>query len=134
MRAEIEKRTCACAQTESRTRLVCVMREMAGRPPWSPSLLSGSTNDFVTYYFHAGHPYKTILQFLCVVHGMVLSLRQLKRKLKGLGLRRRAPRTAANLRLVSRLVWVSNCVVAIVANGIFVETERAECLRCPAGV
>jgi hypothetical protein len=40
-----------------------------------------------------------------VVHGMVLSLRQLKRKLKGLGLRRRAPRTAANLRLVSRLVW-----------------------------
>ena len=81
---------------------------MASRPPWSPTLQSGSTNDLITHYFHAGHQYKTILQFLCVVHGVILSIRQLKRKLRHLGLRRRATTSAANLRLVSRLVRVSD--------------------------
>ena len=75
-------------------------------PPWSPSLQRGTTVDLITYYFNAGHQYKKIVYFLCIVHGLVISVRQLKRILKGLGLRRRTPKTAANLRLVSRLIRV----------------------------
>ena len=62
-------------------------------PPWSPSLQLGSTNDLITHYFTAGHRYKTILQFLCLVHGVVMSMRQFKRILKHLGLRRRMQQT-----------------------------------------
>ena len=75
-------------------------------PPWSPSLHQGTTDDLITYYFNAGHQYIKIVYFLCIVHGLVISMRQLKRKLKRLGLRRRAPKTAANFRHVCRLIWV----------------------------
>jgi hypothetical protein len=74
-------------------------------PPWSPSLHQGTTDDLITYYFNAGHQYIKIVYFLCIVHGLVISMRQLKRKLKRLGLRRRAPKTAANFRHVCRLIW-----------------------------
>ena len=74
--------------------------------PWSPSLLSGTIDDLITAYFQAGHRYKKIVQFLCVVHGAVLSVRQLKRKLRQFGLRRRASSTATSLRFVTRLVRV----------------------------
>ncbi len=81
-------------------------RRLSGHPPWSPSLQNGPIDDLITYYFDAGHRYKVILQFLCVVHGLVLSMRQFKRRLNRLGLRRRTPKTAGNLRTVSRLVQV----------------------------
>ena len=60
--------------------------------PWSPSLLSGTIDDLITAYFQAGHRYKKIVQFLCVVHGPVLSVRQLKRKLRYRALWRRVRR------------------------------------------
>jgi hypothetical protein len=64
----------------------------------------GTADSLITAYFHAGHKYKTIQQFLRVVHGFLLSMRQLKRRLKRLGLRRRGPRTAEHFRNVCSLI------------------------------
>ena len=75
--------------------------------PWSPSLESGLRDDLVLHYFRGGHKYRIILRFLRNVHNIRLSMRQLKRLLHRLGLRRRRPRTAENLRLVCRLIRVS---------------------------
>lgn len=78
---------------------------MSSLPTWSPCLEGGTTDSLIiTAYFNAGHKYKTILCFLCMVHGVVLSMRQLKRKLKRLGLRRCAPRRAENFRRVCHLI------------------------------
>ena len=67
---------------------------------------TGTADSLITAYFHAGHKYKTIQQFLRVVHGFLLSMRQLKRRLKRLGLRRRGPRTAEHFRNVCSLIRV----------------------------
>ena len=75
--------------------------------PWSPSKEGGSRDDLIRQYFRGGHKYRTILQFLRAIHGITLSMRQLKRVLNRLGLRRRSPMTARKLRLVSRLIRVS---------------------------
>ena len=75
--------------------------------PWSPSLESGLRDDLLLHYFGGGHKYRIILRFLRNVHNIRLSMRQLKRLLRRLGLRRRRPRTAENLRLVCRLIRVS---------------------------
>lgn len=88
--------------------------------PWSPSQEGGSRDHLVRQYFCAGHKYKTILQFLRSVHGFTLSIRQLKRILKRLGLRRRSERTASHLRLVSRLIRVSYQKYLLRGQGIII--------------
>lgn len=50
-----------------------------------------SRDDIITSYFHCGYSYKLILCFLFGLHGIHLSLRQLKRILRKLKLRRRHP-------------------------------------------
>ena len=73
--------------------LSCVV---AALPTWSPCFESrGPIDRLISAYFYGGHKYRTILQFLLVVHGYVLSMRQLKRKLKRLGLRRQGCRFGA---------------------------------------
>ena len=44
---------------------------------------------FIQKYFNLGFPYEEILAFLSKFHGIILSLRQLKRLLRSMGLRRR---------------------------------------------
>ena len=54
-------------------------------------VLGESTTDVLIYcYFRLGYEYRLILCFLYFIHGITLSLRQLKRILRRLGLRRRA--------------------------------------------
>ena len=48
-----------------------------------------SRDALIQEYFHQGYPYTLILCFLYFVNGISLSLRQLKRILKRMGLRRR---------------------------------------------
>ncbi len=48
-----------------------------------------SVNEIVRSYFVDGYPYNIILCFLSILHGITMSLRTLKRKLKKLGLRKR---------------------------------------------
>ena len=43
----------------------------------------------ISSYFHSRYTYATILSFLKQFHGIKLSIRQLKRVLKRLGLKRR---------------------------------------------
>ena len=85
-------------------------------PPWSPSLEEGSKESLVSLYFSAGHKYEIIRQFLHNIHGIDISLRQLKRVLKRLGLRRRLPGSAGNLRHISRLIRVSHISTTLVEN------------------
>ena len=55
-----------------------------------PSLVATSQRDeIIEYYFHCGYSYKVILCLLFGIHGIVICLRQLKRILRRLGLRRR---------------------------------------------
>jgi hypothetical protein len=49
----------------------------------------GSRESYIQKYFNLGFPYEEILVFLSKFHGIILSLRQLKRLLKTMGLRRR---------------------------------------------
>ena len=48
-------------------------------------------DQLIAWYFSLGYSYKLIVCFLYFVHGISLSLRQLKRILKKLNLRRRHP-------------------------------------------
>ena len=101
-------------------------------PPWSPSLHQGTTDDLITYYFNAGHQYIKIVYFLCIVHGLVISMRQLKRKLKRLSLRRRAPKTAANFRHVCHLIWVryiTNMKPFMLVKGFYIHISRRGVLQ-----
>ena len=60
-------------------------------PPYVPALHCGqrSRDSLVEQYFNLGFGYKEILAFPCIVHGIQLSLRHLKRILARKGLRRR---------------------------------------------
>ena len=49
----------------------------------------GSRESYIQKYFNLGFPYEEILVFLSKFHAIILSLRQLKRLLKTMGLRRR---------------------------------------------
>ena len=60
-------------------------------PPYLPALRSGqrSRNLLIQEYFNLGFGYTEILAFLCIVHGIRLSVRHLKRTLCRIGSRRR---------------------------------------------
>ena len=64
-------------------------------PPYVPALRCGqrSRKRLIEEYFHLGFGYVEILAFLCIVHGIQLSLRHLKRILFSMGLRRRGQRS-----------------------------------------
>ena len=82
----------------------CVGQSTAIRPP--PALLQGVGRDqLITLYFWEGFQYKAIICFLYFVHGIALSLRQLKRILKRLHLRRR-PRASLRGSLIRHLLQV----------------------------
>lgn len=73
------------------------------------SLVSADRNRrdlLIMEYFFSGFPYNLILCFLCFVHGISLSLRQLKRILRQLNLRRR-PSQAISRQTVEALIKVS---------------------------
>ena len=55
-----------------------------------------SREEYVQTYFNLGFPYEEILVFLSKFHGIVLSLRQLKRILKAMGLQRRKIRSSVH--------------------------------------
>ena len=59
--------------------------------PWSPCLQRrGTIDSLISAYFHGGHNYKTIYNSCVYVgHDFMLSMRQPKRRLMRLGLRRR---------------------------------------------
>ena len=65
-----------------------------------------SRNQLITKYFFDGYPYKTILILLGLLHGISLSLRQLKRILRSLGLHRRTVRTSIHLHRVETYIRV----------------------------
>ena len=62
----------------------------------APSLAAGQTREqLIAAYFSEGYTYKLVICFLYFVHGVSISLRQLKRSLKRLGLHRRPQRGTA---------------------------------------
>lgn len=65
-----------------------------------------SRNQLITKYFFDGYPYKTILILLGLLHGISLSLRQLKRILRRSGLHRRTVLTFAHLHRVETQIRV----------------------------
>ena len=68
------------------------------------ALLYGREREELVHdYFRDGYEYKVILYF---VHGICLSLRQLKRILKQLDLRRRGSRSAATDQEITELIKV----------------------------
>ena len=59
-------------------------------------LQSSDPMEIVSHYFHAGFSYKEILLFLLVYHSIEITLRQLHRILRKLGLLRRKHKTNIN--------------------------------------
>lgn len=64
-------------------------------PPYLPVLVNNNfeREDLIEQYFHMGLGYSEIVQFLGLLHGCVLSIRQLKRILQRRGLGRRRNRS-----------------------------------------
>ena len=68
--------------------------------------------NLIAMYFSLGYSYNLIVCFLFFIHGISISLRQLKRILRQLGLRRRHPPMDRNLyNLTVTLIRVSLIVV-----------------------
>lgn len=60
------------------------------------NLLNAQRNDIIVTYFTSGMPYAEIVHFLRLYHGYNLSIRQLNRILRNLGLHRRGNRSSIN--------------------------------------
>jgi len=72
-----------------------------------PAMIRGASREqLIKLYFLEGNEYKVILVFLGLVHGIVLSLRQLKRIIKKLGLRKKTVYTTSLLQDVDRCIRV----------------------------
>ena len=76
-------------------------------PPHSLQRNEASLEEIVFVYFHEGYSYKLILCFLAGVHGIMTSLRTLKRVLRKLGLRRRGCSSRTDLTRVGTYILVS---------------------------
>ena len=75
----------------------------------SPALSRGlSRGDLIKQYFFEGYQYSVIICFLYFVHGIRLSVRQLKRVLRCMNLRRRVHPSSHYHRTVRSLIQVSN--------------------------
>ena len=59
------------------------------RHQWSNNMENSSREEIITHYFHSGLSYTEIISFLFVYHGILITLRQLNRVLRKLGLFRR---------------------------------------------
>ena len=68
---------------------------------------SGYIEEFVQMYFERGYSYRLILCFLSSCHGILLSLRTLKRVLKRLNLRRRGQVDDSQLIIAGSCIFVS---------------------------
>jgi hypothetical protein len=72
-------------ETERMMFFVCICTVLLALPP----CVLGTRDVLVEYYFNVGYDYGLIVCFLHFLHGITISLRQLKRILRRLGLRRR---------------------------------------------
>ena len=70
------------------------------------STMANSREDLIKLYFYEGYQYRAIVCFLYFVHGIRLSLRQLKRKLQAMNLRHRYQPSHVNIRTVVSIVAV----------------------------
>ncbi len=61
----------------------------------------------IANYFTEGHRYSLIICYLCYIHGISISLRQLKRILKRLNLSRRSSVSAQTITRTAALMRVS---------------------------
>ena len=87
--------------------IACLESCLKMLPPSSPAQLHGIQREqLIHYYFLEGYTYRLILCFLLLVHGIPLSLRQLKRVLCKLGLKRRVPRYNVRHLQVEELIRV----------------------------
>jgi hypothetical protein len=78
-------------------------------------------DELIRYYFSLGYEYRLIVCFLHFKHGIGISLRQLKRVLRRLGLKRRVRVTRALLSDAIQLIQVSNLIP--------LATELASCVQ-----
>ena len=75
----------------------------------SPTVIQGlslSRNELIKLYFYEGYEYSLIVCFLHFVHGINISIRQLKCVLKSCHLRRKLPPTTDQNMTVTSLVMV----------------------------
>ena len=70
--------------------------------------MSHSREDLIKWYFSEGYQYRVIVCFLYFVHGIRISLHQLKRELRKMNLRRRVQPSANHISRVETLVLVGN--------------------------
>ena len=73
-----------------------------------PACAADTRDDIIRVYFSRGYTYSLIVCFLQFVHGISVSLRQLKRILRRLNLRRRRAIDRNILRRATTLIMVSS--------------------------
>lgn len=93
-----------------------------------PSFTSSlSRDEVITLYFRCGYSYKLILCFLFALHGIYLSLRQLKRILRRLGLRRRHP---INFHIIDQSMRAIQVILMAYFSCCFLYTLHTYRLNC----
>ena len=75
-------------------------------PPPVELQRSQSTEELICLYFWEGHRYPVILSLLAVYHGIQLTYRTLRRKLKTLGLHRRNCLTRTSAQTIENIIMV----------------------------
>ena len=69
--------------------------------------MASCRDELIWKYFHLGYEYKLIVCFLYYVEGISISLRQLKRILQRLGLRRHSVISGVSVGIADALIRVS---------------------------
>lgn len=78
----------------------------------SPCLLNGGTrNELIKEYFRQGYEYNMIVMFLFCVHGVSISVRQLKRILRKMNLKRRIRSTPSHIMGIRSMIHVSSLIM-----------------------
>ena len=113
------------------TLIACLESCLKMLPPSSPAQLHGIQHEqLIHYYFLEGYTYRLILCFLLLVHGIPMSLRQLKRVLCKLGLKRRVTRYSVHhLQQVEEPIRVG-CNYICSTTVTFNVSRPSHCLFC----
>lgn len=93
-----------------------------------PALHSAEEEELIASYFDDGYTYAEICTFLNLRHGIVLTVDQLRYRLKKMGLGRRQPELQTPLEEVEAAISVSYCMLVcrMATQAIHYYTTRLE--------
>ena len=101
--------------------------------PDSPSLHSWDEETLIKSYFKEGYTYSEICSFLKLRHGIVLTIDQLRGRLKKFNLKRQGDEIQTPLEVVSLAIMVISYSLALPDSPRYLSVSNTEYLQCLTG-